>query len=306
MRHRNLHIWSLRTPILLTLLAPSLLSAKIEDTIKETFSTTGAGILTLQLQSSSVEIDSNEGSELSVEIHRTMKRCDLVDFQKELAKVDLTFEQNGNDIRCLLKYENKPGGWSLFSGSKNRLNLRIVVKTPREYDINTHTSDGKAHTSGGGIQAKDCDGNADMRTSGGSINADNVGGNLVARTSGGNVAVKDISGNADVSTSGGSITLGRVGGNLEASTSGGSIRASIVGQPTKNCTLKTSGGSIVLAVDSKANLEIDASTSGGGVSSQLSLAPLKTQRSSIKGRLNEGGPLLKARTSGGNIHIHSI
>lgn len=104
MRHRDLYTWSLWTPILLTLLASSQLSAKVEDTIKEIFSTTGAGLPTLQLQSSSVEIDTDEGSELSVEIHRTMKRGDLEDFQKELAKVDLTFEQNGNDIRCILNH----------------------------------------------------------------------------------------------------------------------------------------------------------------------------------------------------------
>lgn len=165
--------------------ASSQLSAKIEDTVKETFSTTGAGLLTLQLQSSSVEIDTYEGSELSVEIHRAMKRGDQEDFQIELEKVDLTFEQGGNDIRCTLKYENKSSGWSLFSGSKNRLNFRTVVKIPKEYDIDTNTS-------GGSIDLNNLIGNADLNTSGGSIRMEYVQGNLKARTSGGSIQINSI------------------------------------------------------------------------------------------------------------------
>ena len=335
MKYRNLSKWSLWAPLLLTLLGSTQLSAKTEDTVKETFSTTGAGLLTLQLQSSSVEIDTYNGQEVSIEIHRSMKRGDQNDFAKELEKFDLTFEQNGNQIQCTLNYENNNSVWSLFSGYKHRLGLRTVVRIPKEYDVQTQTSGGSvslsnlvgnatlktsggkismesvqgnitARTSGGGIRADDCVGNVDMHTSGGPIQANNVNGTLVARTSGGNITVQDVSGNATVSTSGGSITLGTIDGNLEAGTSGGSIRATIVGQPTKDCVLKTSGGSIHVAIDPKVNLQIDASTSGGGVSSELSLSQSETKRSSMKGRLNDGGPTLKARTSGGSIHINSI
>ena len=322
-------------PFLLTLFASTQLSAKFEDTVEESFSTTGPGLLNLKLQGSNVDIDTYDGSEVRIAITRTLRRGDEEDFQKELEKLDLTFEQSGNTIHCTLEYAGKKSGWGFLFGRSNRLNFKTVVKLPKQFDADVHTSGGSiflndlvgeaklrtsggriemdniqgdlvAKTSGGGIQAKDCSGDVEMRTSGGSIKAQNIAGKLYGRTSGGNITIEDIEGDADVSTSGGSINLGTVVGNLEASTSGGSIRASIAGQPTKDCYLKTSGGSIYIAVDPNANLNIDASTSGGSVKTQLSMAKTETKRSSMKGTLNEGGPLLKTRTSGGSIHINSI
>jgi len=322
-------------PFLLTLLTASQLSAKIEDQVEEPFSTTGAGLLTLHLQSSSVDIDTYEGSEVTIAITRTMKHGDKDDFEDELKKVDLTFEQSGNNIRCILEYANESTGQGIIFRKKNKLNFKTVVRIPKEFNVDTKSSDGSidlknligyaslhtsggsiymdniegnvtAKTSGGGIKAKDCAGDVEMRTSGGSIKADNIGGKLYGKTSGGNITEKDVSGHANVSTSGGSITLGTVVGNLEASTSGGSIRATIGGQPTKDCILKTSGGSIFVNVDSKANLQIDASISGGSVKTQLSLARIEAKQSSMKGQLNKEGPTLKARTSGGSVHINSI
>jgi DUF4097 and DUF4098 domain-containing protein YvlB len=321
--------------LLLSFLASTQLSAKVEDTVEESFSTKGPGLLTLQLQSSSVDIDTYNGSDVSIAVTRTMKHGDKKDFENELEKLDLRFEQSGNDIRCILEYKQNKRGWSLFSGRKPRLNFKTVVRIPKEFDVDANTSGGSidiknligdaslhtsgggiemdnvegavtARTSGGGIRAKDCKGNVEMRTSGGSIKADNIAGTLYGKTSGGHITVQDVNGNTEVSTSGGSINLGTVAGNLQASTSGGSIYASLAGQPTEDCLLKTSGGSIHIAVDPKANIQIDAATSGGSVTTKLSLASLESKRSSIKGQLNAGGPTLKTRTSGGSIHINSI
>lgn len=325
----NLGLWG---PFLLSLIASTQLAAKIEDTVKESFATTGPGLLTLELQSSSVDIDTHDGSEVSIEITRTLRRGNQEDFDKALEKLDLTFEQSGNDIRCIMVYDNKGLGW--FRSNK-RLNFKTVVRIPKAYDVDTKTSGGgiklanlegeatlktsggsiametvdgnvTARTSGGGIRANNLNGAVDVKTSGGSIHAENIAGTFNGRTSGGNITVNDIQGDTYVSTSGGSIRLGEVVGNLEASTSGGGITATIVGQPTKDCYLKTSGGSITVAVSRDANLAIDASTSGGSVNTRLPLATLEAKRSSLKGTLNAGGPVLKTRTSGGSIHINSI
>ncbi|MDA0349597.1 MAG: DUF4097 family beta strand repeat-containing protein [Verrucomicrobia bacterium] len=328
----NLAQWG---PFLLSILAGSQLSARIEDKVEEFFATNGAGVLTLELESSRIEIDTYDGSKVTIAITRSLKTGDRDDLEDELNKVDLTFEQSGNNIRCVLRYENKQSGWSWFGGRSSRLNFMAVVRIPRTFDVDAKTSGGSvdlnnllgnaklhtsggsiamenvdgnvtARTSGGGIRAKDCTGDVEMKTSGGSIKAENVDGHVIGRTSGGNVTINDIRGNADVSTSGGSITLETVAGNLIASTSGGSIKATIAGQPSKDCNLKTSGGSIYISVASNANLQIDASTSGGSVKTDLSLAGVEAKRSSMKGQLNAGGPILKSRTSGGSIHINSI
>ena len=327
----NLGLWA---PFLLSLVASTQLSAKVEDTVKETFTTSGSGLLSLELQSAGVDIDTYNGSEVSIEITRTLKRGDQDDFDKELEKLDLTFEQSGNDIRCIMTYDNKLTGWSLF-GSSKRLNFKAAVRLPKSFDVITKTSGGGinlsnlegdaelrtsgggivmesvdgnviARTSGGGIRANNLNGDVEMRTSGGSIKSETITGKLQGRTSGGNIVINDVHGDANVSTSGGSIRLGIVQGNLEATTSGGGITASIASQPTQDCYLKTSGGSITVAINREANLAIDASTSGGGVSTQLLLSTSHVKRSSLKGTLNAGGPLLKTRTSGGSIHLNSI
>lgn len=327
----NLGLWG---PIFLSLVASVQLSAKVEDTVKESFSTTGAGLLTLDLQSTNVDIDTHDGSDVSIEITRTLKRGDQDDFDAEIKKLDLTFEQSGNDIRCVMTYDSKSSGWNWFRSSK-RLNFKTIVKLPKNFDVYTKTSGGGinlanlngnaelrtsgggitmktiegdlvARTSGGGIRAENILGDVEMRTSGGSIKAENIAGTLNGRTSGGNITVDDVKGDTDVSTSGGSIRLGTIEGNLDANTSGGGISATIAGQPTKDCYLKTSGGSINVSVSKHANLAIDASTSGGSVNTQLPLSTKEAKRSSLKGTLNAGGPLLKTRTSGGSIHIKSI
>ena len=334
MHIRKLTRLGLWAPFLLSFIASTQLSAKVEDTVKETFTTNGPGLLTLDLQSSGVEIDTYDGSEVSVEITRTLKRGNQDDFDEELKKLDLTFEQSGNDIRCVMIYDNKKSGWGWF-GSSKRLNFKTVVRVPKSFNLNTKTSGGginlsnlkgdaelrtsgggiimetvegnvTAKTSGGGIRAKNIEGHVQMRTSGGSIKADDITGKLEGRTSGGNITINDVMGDTEVSTSGGSIRLGTIHGNLEATTSGGGISASIAGQPTKDCYLKTSGGSITVNVSKSANLAIDASTSGGGVSTKLPLTTTEVKRSSLRGTLNDGGPLLKTRTSGGSIHLTSI
>jgi hypothetical protein len=321
--------------LLLTILTSSTLAAKYEDTIKESFNTNGAGFLKLQLQSSQVKIETHAGSEASIEITRTLRHGDKSDFEGELKNVEVTFEQSGNEISCVLKYDQNNKPWSFLFNRNRKLNFRTVVKLPNTFDVEVHSSGGAieigqltgnallhtsggsinmdnmdgtvvAKTSGGSIKASNCNGDVEFRTSGGSIKAEDILGNLVGKTSGGNIEINDVSGDTAVSTSGGSIQLGIISGNVDASTSGGGIRANISGQPTRDCTLKTSGGSIHLAVNEGANIEIDASTSGGSVKSDLTLTNQEAKKTSLKGRLNKGGPTLTTRTSGGSIYINSI
>jgi hypothetical protein len=208
----NLGLWA---PFLLSLVASTQLSAKVEDTVKETFTTSGSGLLTLELQSAGVDIDTYDGSEVSIEITRTLKRGDQDDFDKELKKFDLTFEQSGNDIRCVMTYDNKRSGWSLF-GSRKRLNFKTVVRLPKSFDVHTKTS-------GGGINLSNLEGDAELRTSGGGITMESVDGNVLARTSGGGIRANNLNGDVELRTSGGSIKAETIAGKLLGRTSGGNI-----------------------------------------------------------------------------------
>lgn len=318
-----------------TLFAVSTLAAAQQDTVEKSFSTTGAGRLSLHLPNGPITIDTHHGSEVSIAITRSLRAGGTSEFKNELEKVDMTFEQSGNTIDCRVKYDRKNKGWSRFFGNRKHIQFKTVVSLPQAFNVEARTAggsvsvqnlkgstdlitsggsislsnvfgDSKARTSGGGITANHCGGDFEMRTSGGSIKVGQIDGNVMGKTSGGNIVIGDIEGNAVVSTSGGSITLGTVLGNLEAHTSGGGIKATLAGQPSEKCELKTSGGSIRIQVNPSVKLDIDASTSGGGVHCNLTLSNLQLKRSSLVGQLNGGGPKLIARTSGGGIHIQSI
>lgn len=328
----TIRLWS---AVLLGFITAISLSAKYEDKVEESFNTTGAGLLSLDLQGSPVDIDTYAGREVKITITRILRKGDKEDFEKELKNLELNFEQSGNDIRCDLEYRHENKWWNFLTNRGSSLNFQTKVLLPRQFNVDVRTSGGSidlealegdaelrtsggsismnevvgevtAKTSGGSIHARNCQGDVELKTSGGSIHAADIDGSLEAKTSGGRIEVKDVKGDTHVATSGGSINLGTVQGNLDASTSGGSISATLAGQPNADCQLRTSGGGIHLNVDPSANLMIDASTSGGGVDSNLNLTTTERKRSTLRGRLNAGGPLLKARTSGGGITINSI
>lgn len=179
-------------------------------------------------------------------------------------------------------------------------------------------------TSGGNIELTSCGGQAELKTSGGSIEVVNVAGDVQARTSGGNlrfgavqgsiwgktsggsIKVAKCSGGADVQTSGGNIILQNVGGSVNAKTSGGNIHAFMITQPDSDCSLHTSGGGITTILIPDIAVDVEAETSGGHVSTDFvveSVIQGKVAKNRLKGSINGGGPLLKLRTSGGNIHL---
>ena len=115
-------------------------------------------------------------------------------------------------------------------------------------------------------------------------------------------------GPAHLSTSGGGIRIDAVETLVRAQTSGGSVDAGITGALREDCTLSTSGGSVRVAVAKSAAFRLDASTSGGNVNADgvtLTLDGGHTGRARLSGTANGGGPLLKLRSSGGNIFVRA-
>ncbi len=161
-------------------------------------------------------------------------------------------------------------------------------------------------TSGGSIEVGDVAGDVQARTSGGSLRFGEIQGSIWGKTSGGSIKVANCNGGVDVQTSGGGINLESVDGDVNAKTSGGSIRTTMTTQPQKVCRLHTSGGSITITLIPDIAIDVDAQTSGGRVSKDFvvhSVIQGKVPRNKLKGSINGGGPLLKLRTSGGNIHL---
>ncbi len=291
--------------------------ARIERVVEKNFSVAGPGALRVETQGGSIRVSASADSVVRIKAKQKIRAGSETEADEVLKKLDLAFDQNGNDIRVTAKYERQGIGFNFGSGPPVQVDFEISVPAGFTTDL---------HTSGGGITVGDLDGRANLRTSGGSIAVGKMGGAVDARTSGGNITLVEARGPVELKTSGGNITVGRVAGPAELSTSGGGIkiesaearliahtsgggiRAGISGLLKDECSLSTSGGSVRVSVDKTAAFRLDASTSGGAVDAEgltLTLEKSSRGRSRLAGAVNGGGPLLKLRASGGSISIRT-
>jgi hypothetical protein len=289
--------------------------ARIDRVVEKSFPVTGAGVLRVETQGGGIRVMPSADSAVRVRAKQRIQAATDAEADELLKKLELTFEQNGNDIRVVAKYERQSPVLRFRSWPPVNVDFEITV--PESYAT-------ELHTSGGAITVGDLNGKADLRTSGGTIKLGRMGGPVDARTSGGGISLAEARGPVELKTSGGSISVGRVAGpgdfstsggsikvdsvvsSLRAHTSGGSIRANISGPLKEECSLSTSGGSVSVTVDKAAAFQLDASTSGGGVDAAgltLTLEKSSRDRSRLAGAVNGGGPLLKLRSSGGGISV---
>ncbi len=268
----------------------------------------------------------------AIEVH-TWDRPEVELVVERADKLDLTYGQEAGITT--IRGRKKGTGLFDFFGLMNTERAPLFRLTvPHRHDL-------ELSTSGGGIEVADLQGRVSARTSGGSLSFGHIAGPIAGKTSGGSIALKGCSGTAVVSTSGGSIRIGEVNGTvrantsggsihisraqgsvqaktsgghikvdevlgpIEARTSGGSIRAQLSQQPHGPCRLKTSGGNVEVSLAADIGLQVDARTSGGRVSTDFPVVGT-LDKNSLKGSINDGGPLMTLRTSGGSIRLHKL
>ncbi|HUJ43313.1 MAG TPA: DUF4097 family beta strand repeat-containing protein [Opitutaceae bacterium] len=295
--------------------APLILDAKIERTVEKTFTVQPGGTLKVQTSGGNVSVEAGAGDVVKV-VAKEKIRADTDAQADELLKdLDLTIEQQGNDVTAIAKYEKKLGSW--FGSTPVQVDFSVTV--PSRYNTDLKTSGGNitvgdltgemlAKTSGGNVKLGNIDGTVDAGTSGGNVSLGSCTGDTKLRTSGGNVRAEKIVGRADLGTSGGDIRVQLVENTLSAHTSGGNVEAAIGGALKGDCSLGTSGGEVRVTVDKAAAFQLDAATSGGSVRADgltITLDGGGVGKSHLSGKVNGGGPVLKLRTSGGNIRVET-
>lgn len=208
-------------------------------------------------------------------------------------------------------------------------------------DLNLHTGGGNVKISAakGNIRAETGGGNlvvlsglqgAVLETGGGSIRLDKCSGHVKASTGGGSIDLGEIGGPVEIQSGAGSIRLASANGRVEAQTGGGSIqldRATSVRAETgaggivvklvsssdvrTNSTLETSAGDITVYLSRDIPITVRAAidmANGHKIHSDFGDIHVTNQGDSpwprsvtAEGALNGGGPVLKVRTSSGNI-----
>jgi hypothetical protein len=292
-----------------------VLDAKIERTVEKTFTVQPGGTLKVQTSGGNVSVDAGSGNVVKVVAKEKIRADSDAEADEVLKDLELTIEQQGNDVSAVAKYGKKLGSW--FGSTP--VQVDFIVTVPSRYNTDLKTSGGnvtvgdlagemRAKTSGGNVKVGQIDGTVDAGTSGGNVTLGSCTGDTKLHTSGGNVRAEKIVGRADLETSGGDIRVQLVENTLTAHTSGGNVEAVIGGALKGDCSLGTSGGDVRVKVDKSAGFQLDAATSGGSVRAEgltITLDGGGMGKSRISGKVNGGGPVLKLRTSGGSIRVET-
>lgn len=208
-------------------------------------------------------------------------------------------------------------------------------------DLGLHTGGGSivvrhangkvtAETGGGSIEIQSGGQGAVIETGGGSITVRQCNGRVKASTGGGNIDLGDIGGPAEIDTGGGSIRLTSAKGPVRAQSGGGGIE--LYGVPSaraetgaggitvklvnaggerNDSVLETSAGDITVYIASDVAVNVRANVDMGNghrITSDFPDIHITSEGDqwgpktlSAEGKLNGGGPLLKVRTTTGNI-----
>jgi hypothetical protein len=291
--------------------------AKVERTIEKTFTVQPGGNLHVETQGGNISVQPSTDGTARIIAREKIRATSQADADEILKKLELTMEQSGNAIYAAAKYETTFSGFHLGSWPPVQVDFVITIPADFASDLKTSGGDitvgnfgGKLHarTSGGDIKLGRISADIYASTSGGNVSLEEGTAAVKLGTSGGDVTVGHAAGPADLSTSGGNIKIESVENEVHATTSGGDVRVGIVGPLKGDCVLSTSGGQVRAVVDKGASFHLDASTSGGEVNAAgitITIERGGQGRSRLSGDVNGGGPLLRLRSSGGDVILQT-
>ena len=207
----------------------------------------------------------------------------------------------------------------LKSGSGNvtveRVNGQVIVKTGGGR-VRIGTSGGTSvETGAGNIEVTKCNGDLRANSGGGNLNLGDVYGSVVAETNAGSVRVASAQGSVRVITGGGTVELLKLGQSAQVETGAGAITVQFVAEPKhfKDSFLHTAAGDVVVYLPANLGVSVHASTelaTGQGIMSALPGLAITSEGGNYgpksmyaEGQLNGGGPILRVRTTIGQIDI---
>ena len=168
-------------------------------------------------------------------------------------------------------------------------------------------------TGGGNIEVQRCTGSLKVTTGGGSIDLGDIAGPAEIETGGGSIRLTSATGAVRAQTGGGSITLNGVPAARAETGAGGIVAKFVSGTEHTDSLLETSAGDITVYLAPNLSMTIRASidlANGHRIRSDFSEIRVISEggewgpgTATAEGNLNGGGPVLKVRTTTGNINF---
>jgi DUF4097 and DUF4098 domain-containing protein YvlB len=195
----------------------------------------------------------------------------------------------------------------------HRANGKVVAETGGgPIDIQQGGQSATLETGGGSVQVRQCNGKVKVSTGGGSVDLSDIGGPAEIETGGGTIHLTSAKGHVHAETGGGGIELYGVP-SASAETGAGGITVKLVntGAERADSELETAAGDITvyLAADVAVNVRASVDMGNGHrITSEFPDIHVSTEGDkwgpktlTAEGSLNGGGPVLKVRTSSGDI-----
>jgi hypothetical protein len=206
----------------------------------------------------------------------------------------------------------KTGGGTIHIGSAKG---RVVAESGGgNLDLVSGSQGASLETGGGSIQVNKCTGEVKASTGGGSIDLGEINGGATMETGGGSLKISSASGPVKAETGGGTIELYGVP-VAHVETGAGAVIAKFIssGGERGDSVLETGVGDITVYLMPNVNLTIHASieaAAGHRIMSDFQEIKVSSEGGqwdpklvTAEGNLNGGGPVLKIRTTMGNIYI---
>lgn len=212
------------------------------------------------------------------------------------------------------------GDAELRSGAGN-VQARAISGKAILWTAGGTTSLGSAHvcsleTLAGNITVEHCDGDLHAVTGGGSIDLGSINGDVFAQTGGGRIRLASSTGQVVASTGGGAVELHKLARGAQVDSGVGAISVEFAGSPKtfSDSVLRTSSGDVIVYMADTLPITVHAAsdmTRGAGISSDFPQIRVTSEGGNFgprsmfaEGKLNGGGPILKVRTTIGQIEFH--
>jgi len=265
------------------------------------YNVTGTPDLRLTTFDGAIEIQSWDRRDVVIEIEKRGATREAVE------ALEVKDTQQGNRIELEVK-RPRSESFSNF-GFHQSASARLIVSAPKDINVIARSGDGS-------IRIERVNGRLELRTGDGSIKASDVSGELILNTGDGSVTVEGARGRMELDTGDGGVTVtGRLTA-VKLHTGDGSIvyRAEPGSEMSDNWDITTGDGGVTLYLPSGFAAALDAHTGDGSIRSDLDVVDESSDGSNegrerqrnkrtLKGRLGEGGKLIRIRTGDGTIRL---
>lgn len=259
------------------------------DDWTKTYAISGRADLHVQTDDGDVSITS--GDQKDIYAHVTTSHYKIGD------EVKVEESQSGDSVNIKVHLPHSWGFWG-HGGS-----VRVELRVPRELNLEVNTGDGN-------VTAQPVAGQIRITTGDGNIKANGVKGNIYMHSGDGHIDASDLDGTLKVDTGDGHVTLSGRFDVLDAHTGDGNIDASAMNgsKVASGWMLHSGDGRINLRVPGDLSADLDAHTGDGSITVDLPITVVGSMghTSTVRGKINAGGGLLKISSGDGSIHVEKL